>query len=149
MGGIKTDLNGKIPNFKNLYAIGESACTRVHGANRLASNSLLEGLVFSKRAINDILSKDFNFEMVKFKLEDRDLIKKDDERIETELKNLMWNFVGIVRYRDKLEFSLKEIDKFLTKEIGTLLRYKLLTAKSIVKAALKRKESLGAHYIIN
>lgn len=149
MGGIKTDLNGRVPNFKNLYAIGEVACTRLHGANRLASNSLLEGLVFSKRAINEILSKNFDLKMVKFEVKTKELIKQDDERIEAELKNLMWNFVGIVRYRDRLEFSLSEIDKFLSSEIGELLRLKLLTAKSIIKGALQRKESLGAHYIVN
>ena len=55
IGGIKTDLNARVPSVKNLYAAGEVASTRVHGANRLASNSLLEGLVFAKRAVNDIM----------------------------------------------------------------------------------------------
>ncbi len=149
MGGIKTDLNGKIPNIKNLYAIGEVACTRVHGANRLASNSLLETLVFPKRAIDDILSKNFNFKKIDFKIKDKELEKKDDLKIELELQNLMWNFIGIIRYKDKLKFSLQEIDKFLSSDIGELLKFKLLTAKSIVKQALNRKKSLGAHYIIN
>ncbi len=148
MGGIKTDLNAKVINFSNLYAIGEVACTRVHGANRLASNSLLEGLVFSKIAIEDILCKNFDFKMVKFTLQTKQLIKKGDEKIEKELKDLMWNYVGIVRYKDKLEFSLNEINKFLASEIGEFLRFKLLTAKNIVESAIKREESLGAHYII-
>ena len=56
MGGIDVDLNSE-SSMKKLYAVGECSCTGVHGANRLASNSLLEGLVFSKRAVNDILSK--------------------------------------------------------------------------------------------
>ena len=56
MGGIEVDLNSK-SSMEKLYAVGECSCTGVHGANRLASNSLLEGLVFSKRAVNDILSK--------------------------------------------------------------------------------------------
>ena len=55
MGGIEVDLNSKVLNSKNLYAIGEVACIGVHGANRLASNSLLEGLVFAKLAIKDTL----------------------------------------------------------------------------------------------
>lgn len=149
MGGIKTDLNGKIPTVKNLYAIGEVACTRVHGANRLASNSLLETLVFPKRAIENILSKNFNFKKIDFKIKDKKLLKQDDKKIESQLQDLMWNFVGIIRYRDKLEFSLKEIDRFLNSDIGELLKFKLLTAKSIVEQALNRKKSLGAHYIIN
>ena len=57
IGGIKTNLDGKVPSVKNLYAVGEVASTRVHGANRLASNSLLEGLVFAKKASISSASK--------------------------------------------------------------------------------------------
>ena len=55
IGGIKTDLKGKVPNVGGLYAVGEVASVRVHGANRLASNSLLEGLVFARESVKDIL----------------------------------------------------------------------------------------------
>ena len=70
MGGIKVDLNSKT-SMNNLYAVGECSCTGVHGANRLASNSLLEGLVFSNRAAKDILSKIDNTSLVKEKTDFR------------------------------------------------------------------------------
>ncbi len=147
MGGIKTDLNGKVPNFYNLYAIGEVANTRIHGANRLASNSLLEGLVFSKRAVLDIKSRDFEFEFRVFSKEEEDLVKDNDKKLKNTLRTLMWENAGIVREHTKLEETLKEIEKMLKSDIGKLLRLRLKTSREIVRAALERKESLGAHYI--
>jgi len=147
MGGIKTDLNGKIPNFKNLYAVGEVASTRVHGGNRLASNSLLEGLVFSKRAVEDILEKGFEIESRRFTKEEEALVKKGDKKIKDELRELMWDRAGIVREISKLEDAWKRIDQMLQEDIGKMLRLRLKTSREIVKSAIYRKESLGAHYL--
>ena len=149
MGGIETDLNGKIPNFQNLYAVGEVACTGVHGGNRLASNSLLEGLVFSKRAVEDILSHSFDFESRVFSQEEEVLVKVGDKELKDELRVLMWENAGIVREASKLESTLERIEKMLQGDIGKLLRLRLKTSREIVKSAIYRKESLGAHYILN
>ncbi len=149
MGGIKSDLNGKIPGMQNLYAVGEVANTRVHGANRLASNSLLEALVFSKRAVEHILKESRDFKIKVFKISSADLIKISDKKIKDELRKLMWDSAGIVRSRKKLEITLKKIDLYLKKDIGKFLRYRLLTSKKIVESTIYRKESLGACYIVD
>ena len=148
MGGIKTNLDGKIDGMKNLYAIGEAACTRVHGANRLASNSLLEGLVFSRRAVASIEREKYDFKLKNFeKQEEEELVKKIDKAIKNELRLLMWESAGVVRSRRKLEQTLEKIDSFLDRDIGKLLRFRLKTSRKIVKSTIYRKESLGAHYI--
>lgn len=89
MGGIKVDLNSKT-SMKNLYAIGETACTGIHGANRLASNSLLEGLVFSKRAAKDINENIDQFNLTKV---DIDEIYTSREEIEEENKRIVVNAI--------------------------------------------------------
>ncbi len=148
MGGIETDLNGKVPGMKNLYAIGEVASTRVHGANRLASNSLLEGLVFSRRAVKDILQNDVDFQVKKFSNEEEILKKPIDSKLKNELRHLMWEAAGITREKKKLQEALEKIEKMLKKDIGKLLRLRLNTSRNIVKSAIYREEPLGAHYII-
>ena len=84
MGGIKVDLNSKT-SMENLYAVGETACTGIHGANRLASNSLLEGLVFSKRAAQEINNRVYNFNLSKVDIDEiytsREEIEEDNRRI--------------------------------------------------------------------
>ncbi|UPA30989.1 L-aspartate oxidase [Terrisporobacter glycolicus] len=84
MGGIKVDLNSKT-SMKNLYAVGETACTGIHGANRLASNSLLEGLVFSKRAAKDINENIDQFNLTKVNIDEmytsREEIEEENKRI--------------------------------------------------------------------
>ena len=89
MGGIKVDLNSKT-SMKNLYAVGETACTGIHGANRLASNSLLEGLVFSKRAAKDINENIDQFNLTKV---DIDEIYTTREEIEEENKRIVVNAI--------------------------------------------------------
>ncbi len=148
MGGIQTDINGKVPGVENLYAVGEAASTRVHGANRLASNSLLEGLVFSRRAVNDILKKDLYFRIKEFSSEEEVLKKEIDKELKNELRHLMWEAAGITRERKKLQNALEKIESMLKKDIGKLLRLRLNTSRNIVKSAIYREESLGAHYII-
>ena len=149
MGGIKIDLNSKVISFKNLYAIGEVSCSGLHGANRLASNSLLEGLVFSKIAIEDSLKNNFKISQekytknVKFYVRNKDI----DKKIKNDLRKIMWESASISRNKTDLTKSLQLIDNYLTYDLGRLLFLRLLTAKSILESALKREKSLGAHYI--
>ena len=147
MGGIKCDINARVENFKNLYVIGEAASTRVHGANRLASNSLLEGLVFSRRAAKDILNREQNIIHKEFEEKDEILFKTGDKALKNELRRLMWEKVGIIRSKKELKVALQRVDEMLLQDIGKLLRLRLLTSKEIIKSALKREKSLGAHYI--
>lgn len=161
-GGIKTDTYGNT-NIKALFALGETACTQVHGANRLASNSLLESLVFSSRAAE--ASK--KYLKNKIAIENADLnnrikINKNSEikkleNLKTKLQKIMWDNVGIIRKEKKLEHALEKIKtmekqekKIESKGISEKiieLRNMILAAKIITKAALMRKESRGTHYI--
>ena len=149
MGGVETSLDAKVKGMKNLYAIGEVACTGVHGANRLASNSLLEGLVFSEIAVEETLKN--NFKIIKENY-DKPIInyirnKEIDKDIKDNLREIMWTHAAIVRESDNLEKSLEIIKTYLKKDVGRLLFLRLLTAKSILQCALGRKKSLGAHFI--
>ncbi|WP_310440861.1 L-aspartate oxidase [Sulfurimonas sp.] len=147
IGGIKTDINGAVPSVKSLYAIGEVASTKVHGANRLASNSLLEGLVFGKRAVEDILKKQHAKKEVKFEVADEVMSLKEDKEKKNLLRKIMWENVSIVRTKKGLNSALNQINALLNEKIGKLLKFRLLTAKEIVLAALARDESIGVHYI--
>ena len=150
IGGIKTDSRGLVPNVKNLYAIGEVASTRVHGANRLASNSLLEGLVFALRAVNDILSKVDDFkdkEFLEFEVIDEVMSLKADKEKKNQLREIMWKNVSIVRTKKGLLEASKQIENLLNEKVGKLLKFRLLTAKDIVNSALARDESVGVHFI--
>ncbi len=146
IGGIKTDLNGHVPKIRGLYAVGEAASTGVHGANRLASNSLLEGLVFAARAAHSIAvdkvaicTKDFEPIEYLWNLP-QDKEKKD------RLRRLMWDKVSIVRTEAGLNEVLQEINGMLSQTVGRMLYLRLLTAKEIVTSALNRVESVGVHY---
>ncbi len=149
MGGIKCDLDAKVDKYKNLYVIGEVANTRVHGANRLASNSLLEGLVFSRRAVRKILQKNYDFIHIEFDEKSEILFKPNDKILKSELRTLMWNNVGIVRTKKNLKLALDKVDSMISSDIGKLLKLRLLTSKAIIESAIKREKSLGAHYIKN
>jgi len=166
-GGVITDLDGRT-NIKNLYACGEVTMTGVHGANRLASNSLLESLVFSHRAAAHLeaeLEKDTKNEDEKIQLIEWDesgtenaeewVVIEHDRR---EVQQLMWDYVGIVRstYRLKrserrLKLIAEEIEAYYRKTKVTVplleLRNIALAALLIVRSALKRKESRGLHYM--
>ncbi len=166
-GGIVSDLNGRT-SINNLYVSGESACTGVHGANRLASNSLLEGIVFSHRAfchIKEIFSPQHKDALPQFPqwdkkgtfdLEEWILIQHNIE----DVKRVMWDYVGIVRSNRRLERAWRRIT-LLEEEIqdyykrSTLtsrlieLRNLITTAKLVVQSALLRKESRGLHYNTN
>jgi len=148
MGGIKTDLQGRVQNIKNVYAVGECAHTGVHGANRLASNSLLEGLVFSARVAEEI-KKNISEPHVQhlFTETEEVLIQENDKTLKNELRHLMWNYAGIIREKQTLQTALNRVKEMLGLPIGKLLRLRLLVSQEIITSALKRKTSLGAHYI--
>ncbi|MDX1809383.1 MAG: L-aspartate oxidase [Sulfurospirillaceae bacterium] len=149
MGGIKCDLFGRVDGISCLYAVGEAANTRVHGANRLASNSLLEGFVFSRRVAQDISARSCNRKKsIKFDEIEPPLIKEGDKELKNQLRNLMWGNVGIIRDEENLRKAQESVEDMLELPTGKLLRLRLLSSQEIIKSAFKRKESLGAHYII-
>jgi L-aspartate oxidase len=144
MGGIEVDKTSKVLGFKNLYAVGEVAYTGVHGANRLASNSLLECFVFAEIAANDILNNNFKIPNKKFEITQEKLILKSDKKYKNILRELMWKNVGIIRTTNSLKETLSFIEENL-ENLGRLTKLRFLTAREIVKAALATS-SLGAHY---
>jgi len=156
MGGIKIDLWGKT-NLKNLYACGEVACNGLHGANRLASNSLLEGLVFGAR-VGKVIQEDkreknnfFNFKY-KFPQKADILIDKDD--LKRSIKSLMWRNVGIERDEESLKYALEKLNswekyaflKEFRERAGFESQNMLVLAKLITHSSLLRQESRGTHY---
>ena len=161
MGGIKTDAFGRT-NIINLYAIGEAAALAVHGANRLASNSLLDGLVFGYRASYDALEikKELAYlpeDFLKAWLAKQVVISKEQKVeslvIKQKIRKLMWQNVGIIRNQTGLQKALDEFEKmsyildFSTLEEEFLeVQNMLIIAKLITFFALARKESRGAHY---
>lgn len=148
MGGIKTDLNGKVSHVKDLYTVGECAHTGVHGANRLASNSLLEGLVFSARVAKEIMQSISQPKVQPLLSETEEvLMRENDKVLKNELRHLMWYYAGILRDPKNLEKARQRVEEMLTLPIGKLLRLRLLVSREIITSALKRKTSLGAHYI--
>jgi len=146
IGGIKTDLHGRVPSVKGLYAVGEVASTGVHGANRLASNSLLEGLVFAKRAADALNAATGTHCQGPFIKNDEALFMAGDKEKKERLRHIMWKQVSIVRTTEGLEEALEAIEGMLKEPIGRLLKLRLFTAREIVRSALARKESVGVHY---
>lgn len=133
--------------MKNLYAVGEVASTRVHGANRLASNSLLEGLVFGARAVEDILQNATKKDFQEFDVLENVMSLKDDKVKKNQLRRIMWENVSIIRTKRGLNDALEAINVLLNENIGTLLKFRLLTAREIVLGALSRDKSIGVHTI--
>ena len=148
MGGIEVDESGRVIGIDHLYALGECADNGVHGANRLASNSLLEGIVYGKRVAEEILAQDFGGESRQIFPELREkLILENDHRLKEFLRGIMWEKVGILRTSEGLNSALGGIEAMLQSNIGRMLKLRLLCAKEIILQALQRKQSLGAHYI--
>jgi L-aspartate oxidase len=121
----------------------------VHGANRLASNSLLEGVVFAKRTIDYLLGKEQSTHQTpSFDKDYGNILHKDnDKAYKQKLRQVMWNDIGIIRTKKGLQEAKNLIFDMKNREIGRLLELRLNTASAIVEAALARKESLGTHYI--
>jgi len=162
-GGVWCDVWGRT-TIENLYAVGEVACTGLHGANRLASSSLLEALVWGDRAARDIVKKLPD----SFPLPDNEIppwryagrFKPDPALISQDfssIKHIMWNYVGLVRKRHRLERSLREL-RHLETEIEAFyrvshlndqligLRNAVRTAIIVADAAWVNKQSVGTHY---
>ena len=147
IGGIKTNLDGEVDGMPTLLAIGEVASTGVHGANRLASNSLLEGLVFAKRAAEKLLASEDPQCPKSFALNKEPLVLSGEKAKKDTLRRIMWEKVSIVRTSEGLREAEAKIASMLEGEIGRLLKLRLLTARAIVQAALDRTESVGVHFI--
>jgi len=148
-GGIKCDTNGCIPGMEGLYVIGEAARTGVHGANRLASNSLLEGVVFAKRAVDHLLGRGHQeIKTPEFEKDYGNILHKENDKIyKQKLRQVMWDDIGIIRTTKGLHEAKNLIYDMKNHEIGRLLQLRLNTASAIVDAALARTESLGSHYM--
>ncbi len=146
IGGIKTDMEGRVPGVEGLYAVGEAASTGVHGANRLASNSLLEGLVFARRASGAILDERTRQCHGTYARNDEPLFLDGDKEKKERLRRIMWQHVSIVRTTEGLQQALDAIEAMLASPIGRLLKLRLLTAREIVRSSLARRESVGVHY---
>lgn len=161
-GGVITNLEGKT-DINGLYALGETSYTGLHGANRLASNSLLECLVMARSVSLSIINsiKQTSYPPKPKEWDESRVSNSDEEVIIShnwdELRHLMWNYVGIVRTNKRLERALRRII-MLQQEVKEYygnyhvnrdlleLRNLILCADLIVRSAIKRKESRGLHY---
>jgi len=164
-GGIVVDLHGRT-DLPGLYAAGECTESGLHGANRLASNSLLECFVFGEAAAADILARWDSFDPAPpVRAWDESRVTDSDEEVIiqqnwTEIRRFMWNYVGIVRTTKRLERASHRI-KLLMEEVDDYyghfrvstdlieLRNLLQCAELIVRSALERKESRGLHFTLD
>jgi L-aspartate oxidase len=164
-GGILTDRDART-DIPGLYAVGEVACTGLHGANRMASNSLLECLVFAKQAAEDIL-RNLPGQSIPPELPewDESQVTDSDEEVVVahnwdEIRRFMWDYVGIVRTDKRLQRALRRVE-LLKQEIADYyghfrvtsdlleLRNLAIVAELIIRSALRRKESRGLHFTLN
>jgi L-aspartate oxidase len=162
-GGVVTDLRART-DLPGLYVAGEASCTGLHGANRLASNSLLECLVFAEAAATDILGQAAR-NLPELPAWDASRVSDPDEEIVIshnwdELRRFMWDYVGIVRTTKRLQRAQNRI-RLLVREIDDFyshfrvshdlieLRNLVVTADLIVRCALRRHESRGLHFSRN
>jgi len=164
-GGIKIDLKGK-SSLKNLFAIGEVSCSGLHGANRLASTSLLEGLLWAKLTSDEI---DQNPELISYSryehipdwIEPANSEEFDPILLQQDMKAIqmtMWNYAGIIRTRKGLERARSDINYYAKRIFqfyksaklnrGIIeLRNAIVNAAIIVNAATHNKRSIGCHFI--
>ncbi|MCI5888530.1 MAG: L-aspartate oxidase [Brachyspira sp.] len=164
MGGIRTDVEGRT-SINGLFAIGEVSSTGLHGGNRLASNSLLECVVCAYEVADFLKTQnldapksiDANIKSIidQYSEEDEDVEPIDTGVFKAELKDIMWNYCGILRDEKSLMTALEKLDELKskfprTRKCQTKAEYEfknmLTVARMIVVSALGRKESRGAHY---
>jgi L-aspartate oxidase len=147
MGGVKTDTHGRT-TIAGLYAAGEVACTGVHGANRLASNSLLEGLVFGARAgaaaVEDAPPRPtqsapapLEFDLSEWRL---------DPRTKNRVQEIMWSKVGLIRRADDLRSAIEEFTATAGENVNERTKNFVTLARLMAEAALWREESRGGHF---
>ncbi|MFQ5580187.1 MAG: L-aspartate oxidase [Nitrospiria bacterium] len=173
MGGVLTNLKGET-NIPRLYAVGEVACTGVHGANRLASNSLLEGLVFGARVgeavgqaksiplepPDDLCQSGAEFSETGFGGTDisggnaRSASKVEYLLVQKELREMMWKEVGIIRRRRSLKRAMEKWGQWqwvfsspAMTRLACETRNMLWTSAAMIESALRRNESIGAHFL--
>ena len=164
-GGVITDSYART-DIENLYAVGEVACTGLHGANRMASNSLLECLVFAQRASDKIKQKLPQITHIQnITPWDESKVSDSDEEVVvshnwSELRHFMWDYVGIVRTDKRLDRAMNRVE-LLKKEIAEYytyfrvtsdlleLRNLVIVAELIIRCAQQRKESRGLHYTLD
>lgn len=153
MGGIRTDMGGQT-SIRGLYAAGETAATGVHGANRLASNSLLEGLVFGARAGNvmrnelrEVTTK--TSQSTQEESSNTDSIETSEARIQ-EIQNLMWQDVGIIRTGSGLKQAIQKLEGIRLTIPHSRRAWEAMNLQTagllVARSALAREESRGAHY---
>jgi len=165
-GGVQTDLEGRT-SLAGLYAVGEVACTGLHGANRLASNSLLEAVVFGRRAAADVIASRNDFKAGDDVPEPQPWMRAGTQSSNAEnvmvsqdwdeIRRLMWNYVGIVRSNRRLNAARRRLD-LISREVRDYLLQSPFTtdlaelrnistvAGLIVRSALSRQETRGLHY---
>ncbi len=157
MGGIKTDIFGRT-KIKGFYACGEAACSGIHGANRLASNSLLEGLVFGNKIAGEInriiddIRRDSGFSASYHR--ERKSLDVDINAIKKDIQKIMIQHVGIIRDRQGLELAREKIARYRemlrdyknTNPDDFEVQNMLLLSYLVIESALEREESRGAHF---
>jgi L-aspartate oxidase len=164
-GGVVSDVHGRT-DITDLYVAGESACTGLHGANRLASNSLLEGVVFGHRAAEHSIKHKGAFRVTATPRpwDPGNAVDSDEQVVITqnwdEIRRTMWNYVGIVRTTKRLERALHRMD-LIKREIQEYYRQCVVTSdllelrnlhlvsELVIRCALERRESRGLHYTLD
>ena len=152
MGGVATDLDGRT-SLPGLWAVGETARTGVHGANRLASNSLLEGAVFGARAAASLTRPSLPYEFLSLegRSSDRNTYGSGRRVERGELQRLMWEKVGLRRDRDGMSDAVAQLSAWAMPTGTTVADQEdanlLTVARALASAALARTESLGAHHV--
>jgi len=155
VGGVKTDIKAKT-NIENLYAAGEVSSTGLHGANRLGSNSLLEGLVFGRIAGQIPIAQrpiESRQPAIKYEIPHSKLGHLDTSDVRNSLRSLMWRSVGINRKSAELKQAVDMIklwqryvmDKQFDNPQGWELQNMLTVSQLIAQSALERRESRGVH----